>query len=83
MEGRAYGRLSNPHPIDSFYMVADVKVEKWIMELLEAKLKIIEEVVDGVKSSQDGKIGMSLLKRLKAEMSKGRRKSGPGRRKKK
>lgn len=52
-EGRAYGRLSDPHPIDSYYMVADVDFERWLMELLDAKLSIFEEVVEGVEADRD------------------------------
>jgi SNF2 family DNA or RNA helicase len=66
-EGRAYGRLSNPHPIDSYYIVADVDIEKWIMELLDKKLGIIEEAVDGVENSREvfGSIAMELIRLVK------------------
>lgn len=69
-EGRAYGRLSDPHSIDSFYIVADVQIERWIMELLEQKLQIIQEAVEGVEATRDisGSLGMELIKRMKEEM---------------
>lgn len=77
-EGRAYGRLSNPHPIDSFYIIADVDVEHWIMELLEAKLELIDEAIEGIESHRDisGSIAKDLIEKMKAEMwtkSKGRK----------
>lgn len=71
-EGRAYGRLSDPHPIDSIYVVADIDIERWIKELLDTKLAIIEEAVEGVEASRDlsGNIGMELIKKIKKEMWK-------------
>lgn len=72
-EGRAYGRLSNPHTIDSFYIIADVDIEKWMQELLDKKLAIIEEAVEGVEATRDlsGSIVMELIKKMKEEMGKG------------
>jgi len=72
-EGRAYGRLANPHTIDSFYVIADVDIEEWMQELLEKKLAIIEETVEGVESTRDmsGSILMELIKRMKKEMNRG------------
>lgn len=69
-EGRAYGRLSNPHVIDSFYVIADVKIEEYIQELLEKKLAIIEEAVEGVEATRDlsGSVASELIKRMKEEM---------------
>jgi len=69
-EGRSYGRLSNPHPIDSYYIVADVDIEKWIMELLEKKIDIVEEAVDGVESSRDtsGSLATELIQKVKDAM---------------
>jgi len=74
-EGRAYGRLSNPHPIDSFYIIADIDIERWIMELLEKKMAIIEETVDGVESSRDssGGLAMELIQKVKDSMMRQRR----------
>jgi len=71
-EGRAYGRLSNPHTIDSFYVIADVDIEKWMQELLDAKLSIIAEAVEGVSATRDlsGSIVMELIKKMKEEMYK-------------
>ena len=72
-EGRAYGRLSDPHTIDSFYVIADVDIEKWMQELLDAKLAIIAEAVEGVEATRDlsGSIVMELIKKMKEAMGKG------------
>ncbi len=69
-EGRAYGRLANPHTIDSFYIIADVKIETWMQDLLERKLAIIEETVEGVEPTRDlsGSIATELIKKMKQEM---------------
>lgn len=78
-EGRAYGRMSNPHPIDSFYITADVDIERWIMELLEKKMAIIEATIDQVESSRDttGSIANELIGRVKDQMMRqGKRKIG-------
>jgi len=69
-EGRAYGRLANPHTIDVFNIIADVDIEKWMQELLDRKLAVIEEAVEGVESSRDlsGSIVNELVKKIKEEM---------------
>lgn len=69
-EGRAYGRLANPHTIDSFYVVAEVDIERWIMELLDKKIAIIQEAVENIESTRDvsGSIAMELIKKMKNEM---------------
>lgn len=71
-EGRAYGRLSNPHPIDSFYVVSEVNIETWMQELLDTKLQIIQTTVDGIEASRDatGSLGMALIKKLKESMGR-------------
>ena len=70
VKGRAYGRLSNPHTIDVFNIIADVKIEQWMQELLDRKLTIIEEAVEGVEATRDlsGSIATELIKRMKEEM---------------
>jgi non-specific serine/threonine protein kinase len=78
-EGRAYGRLSDPHPIDSYYIVADVEIEKWIMELLDRKLGIIEEAVDGVENSREvfGSVAKELIRLVKdAQLRQAAKKGG-------
>ena len=71
-EGRAYGRLANPHTIDVFNIIADVKIEEWMQELLNQKLVIIEEAVEGVESTREleGSIVQALISKIKGEMYK-------------
>jgi len=69
-EGRAYGRLSNPHAIDSIYVVADKQIERWIMQLLQKKLAIIDAAVEAVETSRDASqsIAKDLIRKMKEEM---------------
>lgn len=69
-EGRAYGRIGDLHPIDSYYRVGINSISEWIQELLAAKLKMIEEVVEGVEASRNGdtSIVKELLDRMKSGM---------------
>lgn len=69
-EGRAYGRLSDPHPIDSYYVIADIDIERWLMELLNEKMSIIDEAVEGIESSREGddSVAVQLIKKMKTEM---------------
>lgn len=68
-ESRAYGRLSDLHPVVSYYIRAVKTLEDWIMELLFSKLKIIEEVVEGVSNANES-IANDLIKRIRMEMGK-------------
>ena len=65
-EGRAYGRINDPHSISSYYLVCKGTIEEDIMELLEAKLNMFNEIVEGAEASRDTSIAMELLSRLKA-----------------
>jgi SNF2 family DNA or RNA helicase len=70
-EGRAYGRLSNLHSINSYYMITDMdgnSIEEWIMELLASKMRMINEVVEGVEKSRDVSVVMELIQKMKGEM---------------
>ncbi len=69
-EGRAYGRLADPHPIDSIYIVVDKEIIKWIMDLQDKKMGIIEEAVEGIESSReiDGSLGGELIRRMRDTM---------------
>lgn len=64
-EARAYGRLSDLHSINSYYVVSANTIEEDIMMLLERKLAIFNEVIEGAEASRDGSIVMELLKTLK------------------
>lgn len=70
-EGRAYGRLSNLHPIDSYYRIAVDTISEWIMKLLDEKLSVIEHVVEGVNKSRisaDESVFMELVRGIKEGM---------------
>ena len=68
-EERAYGRLADPHPINSYYLICADTIETWIQELLAAKLQVIEQTVEGLDVDRSASIANDLLKRLKKELS--------------
>jgi SWI/SNF-related matrix-associated actin-dependent regulator of chromatin subfamily A-like protein 1 len=70
-EGRAYGRLSDLHSINAYYMITAMEgdsIEEWIMELLAAKMRMINEVVEGVEASRDVSVLMDLIEKMKGSM---------------
>lgn len=71
-EGRAYGRLSDLHGINSYYVVTDMNgegIEEWINELLRRKMGVIEEVVEGVEASRsDESIFADLIEKMRGAM---------------
>ena len=76
-EGRAYGRLADPHPIDSFYITAidpsrKDNIEKWIEELLNVKKATIDEAIEGVAVSRDRENSLinELIKKIRIEAEK-------------
>ena len=76
-EGRAYGRLADPHPIDSFYITAidpsrKDNIEKWIEELLNVKKSTIDEAIEGVAVSRDRENSLinELIKKIRIEADK-------------
>lgn len=64
-EERAYGRLSNMHGADSYYIVCVRTIMEWIQEMLAAKLEVINLTVEGIDAERDPSIGMAIIKRLK------------------
>jgi SWI/SNF-related matrix-associated actin-dependent regulator 1 of chromatin subfamily A len=68
-EGRAYGRLSDLHSVDAYYVQAVKTIEDWIYELIAAKLDIFNEVVEGTEASRN----VSIVSELLARMRKARR----------
>lgn len=72
-EERAYGRLADPHPINSYYVVVEGTIEGWIQELLDKKLAVIEQVVEGLDTERTKSIANELMLRMKMELRKGRR----------
>lgn len=67
-EGRSYGRMADSHPIDAYYMICEDTIETWIMELLDAKLQLINEVIEGVDQARDTSIAMAIIDKLKEAM---------------
>jgi SNF2 family DNA or RNA helicase len=46
-EDRCYGRLSDPHGANAWYLVALGTIEEEIAELLDKKRKVIDSILDG------------------------------------
>lgn len=70
-EERAYGRLSNIHPIDSYYICTEKTLETWIKDLLGLKQGVIDAVVEGVQDERASEsIAMELIRKLKEEMKR-------------
>lgn len=67
-EERAYGRMADPHPINSYYVIVEESIEIWIQELLDKKLKVIEQVVEGTTIDPSESIAKDLLRRMKEQM---------------
>lgn len=70
-EGRAYMRIGDPHGIDSYYTITDMNgdsIEEWIWELLQRKMNVIEQTVEGVESSRDTSIAMELINKMRNSM---------------
>lgn len=70
-EGRSYGRLEKLHSINSLYLVTDMdgqSIEEWIWQLLERKMRTIEQVVEGVEISRrdgEGSIVTELIDQMR------------------
>lgn len=67
-EERAYGRLSDLHGADSYYITAEGTIEEWIQKMLKQKLAVINKVVEGIDAERDVSIGMEIIKMLKEGM---------------
>ena len=66
-EGRAYGRLNDAHGIDSYYILCEGTIEEKILELINRKRAISEQIVDGTSESRDASVAMDLINFLKKE----------------
>lgn len=64
-EARAYGRLSDCHSVDSYYMLCENTIDEEIYKLLEAKMRMITEVVEGAAQVKDDSILMALIQKLR------------------
>lgn len=71
-EGRCYMRTGDMHNIDSYYTIAESTIDDWIMQLLAAKLNIIEQVVEGVNTirNADESIFKELLEKMRGGLWK-------------
>jgi SNF2 family DNA or RNA helicase len=67
-EGRAYGRQNDSHSIDSIYVLLENTIEEWIMELLQIKLEMTREIIDGVEATRDVNVANELIKKLRANI---------------
>lgn len=65
-EERAYGRLSDLHGADSYYFMASDSIMQWIWEdVIQGKIQLINEVVEGLDAERDVNAIMSIIKRFK------------------
>lgn len=64
-EGRAYGRLNDAHGISSYYILKEGTIETEIMGLLQSKMNVAAEVVDGAMMSRDESVFTELLNKMK------------------
>jgi SWI/SNF-related matrix-associated actin-dependent regulator 1 of chromatin subfamily A len=63
-EDRCYGRLSNPHGANIWFLIAKDSIEEDILDLLEKKAKVLDQILDG-KSIDDITVFTELIERLK------------------
>jgi SNF2 family DNA or RNA helicase len=71
-EGRAYGRMSDMHSINSYYLVAVNTIMADIMGLLEVKLNMFNAIIEGTETSRiDTSIAMEIIKNLKQMRKRG------------
>lgn len=69
-EGRAYGRLNDAHAIDSYYMIAEDTIEEKILELINYKRALSEQLIDGTNDARDASVAMDLIRYLKESLWK-------------
>ena len=69
-EGRAFNRTNDPHGGNSYWVQNDGTIDDFLVELLQKKMRISEEIVDGKEpEGEDGEsIAMALMDHLKSEM---------------
>lgn len=66
-EGRAFGRVNDPHSGNSYYIQNENTIDEFIVALLEKKLATFKEVIDGVPQHQEMEksIAMELIEHLR------------------
>lgn len=65
-EGRAYGRMNDPHGLDSYWLVADGTIYADILQLLDSKRAVVDAILDGLAPEGSDDILGDLMKRLRA-----------------
>jgi hypothetical protein len=63
--------MNDPHPINSYWVVTNMEgdsIEEWIMEMLQAKLAVIDETVEGLNDDRDSSIATDLIQKIKDSM---------------
>lgn len=69
-EGRAYGRISDPHSVTSYYVLAKGTVDEYIYELNEEKQATFDEIVEGTEVDRQDSIAKRLIEKLREDMFK-------------
>jgi len=65
-EERAYGRLNDMHGADSYYFMAIDTIMQWIWEdVIQTKIALINEVVEGLDQERDVGAIMGIIQRFK------------------
>lgn len=66
-EERAYGRLSDLHGADSYYFMAKDTIMEWVWnDVIQPKIAMINEVVEGINEERDVGAIMKIIGRFKA-----------------
>lgn len=69
-EGRAYGRLSNEHSIDSYYLNANGTIEDLIADIRARKFALVSGTIDDLNSARNASMGSEFLEMWKNQMGK-------------
>lgn len=67
--GRAYGRISDSHHVNAYYVLAKDTIDEWIEALIREKMEMIEKVVDGVERTriENTSIAQELFKKMRGK----------------
>lgn len=71
-EGRAYGRLNDPHPIDAYYFAVSNTLDDWLQDVLLRKLSTYDAVIEGVNVTrmEEDSIIKEMFKYLRSQRRK-------------
>jgi SNF2 family DNA or RNA helicase len=72
-EGRAYGRLADLHGIDSYWCAAVETVDEHILKILQRKMTVINQVVEGMEVDRQSSVVKELLSVMKEELGRKRK----------